>query len=176
MTNPKQSKTDPESNQATTNNPYSQVQNPHILPARHPINILKRSGYIGASLSFLHHLGAPSAILRSPQVSHEWVKVGLAGTIAIITIKAYIEMYVGKHQKQTVNYKNFPQTTHVVMALLMITSLAFHVALWGHYGVTTFLVLFLVGVALLQTCLLIPTYLQNAIALIAMAFFLQQYK
>ena len=173
MTKPRKGTKDPESNQV--NNPYSSGQ-PELLPALHPINVMKRTGYIGGALYGLHKLEAPSAILRSPQVSHEWFKIGLAGAIAILTTKAYVELYAGKLQKQKVNYDNFKQTTHAVLILIILTSIAFHVALWSHYGATTFLVLFLVGVVLLQTCLLIPTYLQNLVAVICMAFFLQEYK
>lgn len=162
--------------QQEISNPYSSGQQPNVLPTYHPINIIKRSGYIGGALYGLHKLKAPTAILKSPTISHEWFKIGLAGTIAILALKAYVELYAGKLQKRQVNYENFKQTTHIVMILLLLTSLAFHVALWPHYGTTTFLVLFLVGVILLNTMLLIPTYLQNLISVIFMTFFLQEYK
>ena len=179
MAKPKRSARDPESHQreastAAVSNPYT--GGPPVLPTYHPINVLKRTGYIVFALVALHKLDALKAILRSPKVSHEWFKIGLAGSLAILSIKAYVELIAGKLQKQTVNYKNFRQTTHVVLILLIVTSLAFHVALWPHFGVTTFLVLFLVGVVLLQACLLIPTYGQNAVAAVAMTFFLQEYK
>lgn len=178
MAKPKRSARDPESHQQESNtavsNPYS--GGPPVLPTYHPINVLKRTGYIGGALVGLHKLNALVAILHSPKVSHEWFKIGLAGSLAILSIKAYVELIAGKLQKQTVNYKNFRQTTHAVLVLLLTTSLAFHVALWPHFGVTTFLVLFLVGVVLLQACLLIPTYGQNAVAFVAMTFFLQEYK
>lgn len=178
MARPKTKKTsqatDVEQNQRV-NNPYSSGE-PEVLPPLHPINILKRGLYIGGSAWGLHKLGADKAIFHSPQVSHEWFKIGLAGTIAILFLKAYVELYAGKLQKTKVNYKNFPQTTHAALVLILLTSIAFHVALWSHYGATTFLVMFLVGVVLLQTCLLIPSYLQNLISLVAMTFFLQEYK
>jgi hypothetical protein len=180
MTRPKKTKAtvapapDVEQQPQTIRNPYSSV--PEILPPYHPFNILKRSCYIGGALFGLHKLRADQAIFHSTKVSHEWFKIGLAGTIAILTIKAYVELYAGKLKQQTVNYKNFPQSTHAALILILLTSVAFHVALWPHYGVTTFLVLFLVAVVLLQTALLIPTYAQNFISVVAMTFFLQQYK
>ena len=158
------------------NNPYSSLPEPNVLPVYHPLNILKRSGYIGGAAYGLHKLQAPSAILHSPQIRHEWFKLGLAGTIAILTIKAYVELYQGKLHKRKVNYDNFKQTTHAVLLLMVVTSLAFHVALWPRYGVATFAVLFLLGVILLNTALLIPTYVQNLVSVIFMTFFLQQYK
>jgi hypothetical protein len=182
MTKPKKTSTttntttDVESHQnQPIRNPYSSME-PHILPALHPINILKRGSYIGFSLYGLHKLDAYHAILHSPHVSHEWFKIGLAGTIAIVMIKAYVELYAGKLQQQTVNYANFKQTTHGALLLILTSSFCFHVALWPHYGTTTFLVLFLVSVVLLQTALLIPTYLQNLISVVALTFFLQEYK
>ena len=157
------------------NNPYSNFE-PQVLPALHPINIFKRSLYIGLSLWALHKLGADKAIFHSPHISHEWFKIGLAGSIAILTLKAYVELFAGKLKGQKVNYENFRQTTHAVLFLLILTSIAFHVALWPHYHATTFLVLFLVGVVLLQTALLIPAYLQNLVSIVALTFFLQEYK
>ncbi|CAB9514531.1 expressed unknown protein [Seminavis robusta] len=181
MTKPKKKSTvDVESHQQqqqqAVRNPYSSSMEPEVLPIYHPINILKRSLYIGISLYVLEKLDAHKAIFHAPDVSHEWFKIGLGGTIAIMMIKAYVELYSGKLQQQKVNYENFKQTTHAVLFLLISTSIAFHVALWPHYGTTTFLVLFLVGVVLLQTALLIPPYLQNLICIVGMTFFLQEYK
>lgn len=168
---------DPESHQTTppasVSNPYQEEQ---ILPMYHPINIFKRTLYICIACYGLHILKAPKTILVSPSIRHEWFKIGLAGTIAIMAIKAYVELYAGKLQHQTVNYQNFRQTTHTVMILILLTSVVFHVALWPHYGANTFLVLFLVGVVLFQTALLLPTYLQNIVSIVFMTFFLQEYK
>lgn len=176
---------DPESNQSAPaaqsqsqsglQNPY-QEQQPEVLPLYHPLNILKRALYILVAGYGLHKLKAAKAIFVSPHIRHEWFKIGLAGTVAIMAIKAYVELYAGKLQRRTVNYENFRQTTHAVMILILLTSLAFHVALWPHYGTNTFVVLFLVGVILLQLALLLPTYLQNAICVVFMTFFLQEYK
>jgi hypothetical protein len=51
------------------------------LSRYHPLTILKRLTYMGASLYALHHFKAYSVIMRSPQVRHEWFKIGLAATI-----------------------------------------------------------------------------------------------
>jgi hypothetical protein len=172
---------DPESHQQTPSssaaivNPYSSGQ-PPVLPALHPVNILKRGLYISIACYGLHKLKVPKTIMISPNIRHEWFKVGLAGSIAIMGLKAYVEMYAGKLQKKKVNYENFKQTTHAAIALLLLTSFAFHVALWPHYGTNTFVVMFLLGVVLLQTALLLPVYLQNIVSVVFMTFFLQEYK
>jgi len=178
---------DPESHRASLtqqqqqqqiNNPYSPSPSSSggMLSPYHPINVLKRTLYITLAVYGLHHLEAFTSILHSPRIRHEWFKIGLAGSILILIIKAYVELYAGKQLKQKVNYDNFRQTTHVVLALLVVTSFCFHVALWKHYGVTTLLVLFLVGTVLLNVCLLMPTYMQNLVAVFVMTFFLQEYK
>jgi hypothetical protein len=42
---------------------------------------LQRLVYMGISLYGLHQFDAYKAVFQSPQVSHEWFKVGLAATI-----------------------------------------------------------------------------------------------
>lgn len=54
---------------------------PKPLPARHPINLLYRSVVIGGSLYGLHTMSVFHAIMRSPDVNHQWFKLGLAGSI-----------------------------------------------------------------------------------------------
>ena len=79
--------------------------------------------------------------------------------------------------KQEVNYKNFRNATHVVMVLLLLTSVAFNVALWPHYGWNAPIVLMLASYGvLLQFLLIVPTTVQNAVAFIGLAFFLQEYR
>jgi hypothetical protein len=51
------------------------------LPHNHPINILYRIGVIGGSLYALHVLKVFHKIVMSPDVDHEWFKIGLAATI-----------------------------------------------------------------------------------------------
>ena len=79
--------------------------------------------------------------------------------------------------KQKVNYENFPQCTHLGIALIVIASVAFHIAYWPHYGWNTPLVLGLLfwGV-LIQVMLLIPSDVQNILGFVALTFFLQEYK
>jgi uncharacterized membrane protein len=84
-------------------------------------------------------------------------------------------MYAGKLKKEQVSYKNFPQSTHAVMVLLLLSSVAFHAALWPVYGVRSMLVMFLVGCFILNFCLLFPTYVQNLTAFVLLTFFLQEY-
>jgi hypothetical protein len=85
-------------------------------------------------------------------------------------------MFAGKLKKNKVNYANFPQSTHAAMALLLLSSVAFHVALWPAYGWKTVAIMVLVGYGvLLQFCLLVPTYVQNIVGFVAMTFFIQEY-
>lgn len=94
---------------------------------------------------------------------------------AILFLKAYVELYAGKLQKKKVSYKTFPQTTHAVITLVMLSSLAFNVALWPVYASGSFLVMTLVGMFILNFCLLMPTYVQNMVAFVLLTFFLQEY-
>jgi hypothetical protein len=98
-------------------------------------------------------------------------------TTAILGIKAYVEMYEGQIRKNQVNYKNFPQTTHLVMALILLSTVAFNVALWPHYGANSPIILgiFFFGI-ILQLCMVVPTYVQNMVGFVALTFFLQEYK
>jgi hypothetical protein len=95
---------------------------------------------------------------------------------AILFVKSYVEMYAGKLMKQKVDYKTFPHTTHSVIFLLILSSVAFHKALWPVYGGVSMIIMFLVGMFLLNFCLLFPTYVQNITAFALLTFFLQEYK
>jgi len=91
-------------------------------------------------------------------------------------IKAYVEIYEGKINKKTVNYKNYRNITHAVMILIMFSTVAFNVALWPHYGWNSPLILGICffGV-ILQFVLLVPTWVQNAVGFVGLTFFIQQY-
>ena len=80
-------------------------------------------------------------------------------------------------KKATVNYKNFPQTTHAVLLLIVVSSVAYNIALWPHYGWNAPFILAIAGFGLiLQFLLLVPTSVQNAVAFVGLTFFLQQYQ
>jgi len=148
------------------------------LPPRHPLNILYRTSVIGGSVYGLHRMSVFHNIVKSPQVDHQWFKVGLAASIAVSMIKAYMELYEGKIRKQKVQYQNYRSCTHAVMLLILLASIAFHKSLWGLYGgMKTMFIMFLFGFGiLLQLCLFLPTSVQNGIAFIGLTFFLQQYQ
>ncbi len=93
----------------------------------------------------------------------------------ILFIKAYVELFAGKLQKKTINYKKFPQTTHTVMVLILLSSISFHLALWPVFHSASMLIMFFVGMFLLNFCLLMPTYVQNFAAFVLLTFFLQEY-
>lgn len=92
-------------------------------------------------------------------------------------MKAYVEVYEGRMRKTKVDYDHFRQTTHASILLFLFSSLCYHIALWPHYHWNSILVL---GIAffgvVLQIMLLIPSWLQNILSFIAVAFFLQEYK
>jgi hypothetical protein len=97
--------------------------------------------------------------------------------IALLGVKAYVEILEGRINKATVNYENFKQTTHTGIALLVAASLAFNIALWPHYGWNTPVVLsvFLYGFVL-PFMLLVPSSVQNIVTFVGLTFFLQEYQ
>mmetsp|Transcript_47648 Transcript_47648/g.134251 ORF Transcript_47648/g.134251 Transcript_47648/m.134251 type:complete len:175 (+) Transcript_47648:92-616(+) len=157
------------------NNPYSSSAPTGVLPVYHPLNILWRLLYMTAALWGLHYFEAYSKLMHDPRIRHEWFKIGLAATVAILFVKAYVELYAGKLQKQKISYKEFPQSTHTVMALILLSSIAFHLALWPVFRSASMLVMFLVGMFILNFCLLVPTYVQNLVAFALLTFFIQEY-
>jgi hypothetical protein len=95
---------------------------------------------------------------------------------ALLGIKAYVEIYEGRINRATVNYKTFPQSTHAAILLFVLSSLAYHIALWPHYHWNTILVLGMTffGVVI-QFILMTPSWLQNIVSFVGLAFFLQEY-
>lgn len=148
------------------------------LPSRHPVVVLYRLVIIGGSLYGLHTMSVFHDIMRSPKVDHQWFKIGLAASIAVVMIKAYMELYEVKIRKQKVEYANYKNATHSVMILILVASFAFHKSLWAAYGgLKTIFVMSLLGFGvLLQLCLFLPPVIQNAVAFIGMAFLLQMYQ
>lgn len=75
-------------------------------------------------------------------------------------------------------YENFKSATHWTILLIMISWIAFHLALSPVYGTfKTFLILVGFGYGvLIQSALLIPVWGQNIISVVLMTFFLQMYK
>ena len=63
----------------SVDNPYA--ENPHELGPYHPINVLYRIGVMGGSLFFLDHWKVYRTVLRSPDVNHEWFRIGLGASI-----------------------------------------------------------------------------------------------
>ena len=97
--------------------------------------------------------------------------------VALFSVKAYLEVFEGILRKAVVNYKEYPQTTHLTIALWLAASLCFHVALWPHYGWNTIVVLFCLFFGwMLQPMLLLPPWLQNVVAFVGLTFFLQEYQ
>jgi hypothetical protein len=111
----------------------------------------------------------------SPHAAH--YEFGTAVETAILTIKAYVELYEGMVRRQQVNYENFKQTTHAAIFLILFTSVAFHVALWPYYRWNTPIALGLAffGV-IVQFLVIVPVWFQNLSAFAGLAFFLQEYQ
>jgi hypothetical protein len=95
---------------------------------------------------------------------------------AILFIKGYAELYLGKVQKKKVSYETIPQLTHAIMVLILLASISFHVALWPVYHSKSMLIMFLLGCFLFNFCLLMPTTVQNLVAIVLLTLFLQEYK
>jgi hypothetical protein len=115
-------------------------------------------------------------IIHSPEIKHDFFKVGLASSIAIVAIKAYVELYQGKKKK--VEYENFRTATHLTLLLILVAWISFHKALSPLYGgLKTMLIMIGFGFGvLLQSALLIPVWGQNFLSVVILTFFLQQYK
>ncbi|KAL9191021.1 hypothetical protein ACHAXT_000727 [Thalassiosira profunda] len=151
---------------------------PPGLPASHPLQILKRSAIIGGTLYAMYDFNVFHNILHSPDVSHEWFKVGLAASIATMLLKGYVELYQGKKRGKKVEYDNFRSATHWTIFLLLTSWISFHMALSPVYGTFKTLVIMIgfgFGV-LIQSALLIPVWGQNILSIALMTFFLQMYK
>jgi hypothetical protein len=97
--------------------------------------------------------------------------------LALLGIKAYVEIYEGRINKATVDYKNFPQSTHAAIILILLSSIAYHIALWPHYHFNTFIVLGVLffGVVL-QFILMTPSSVQNVVSFVLLALFIQEYQ
>ena len=98
-------------------------------------------------------------------------------SLAILAMKAYIEMYAGKIKKQTINYQTFRNSTHAIMLLTLLTTICFYAALIPQFGWgPTALICNIIGFGvLLPFALLVPTYVQNIVGVVLMTFFIQEY-
>lgn len=94
---------------------------------------------------------------------------------AMLFVKAYVELYAGKLHKKKISYKEFPQSTHAVMVLILVSSIAFHLALWPVFKTKSMVIMTLVGMFVLNFCLLMPTSVQNLVAFALLTFFIQEY-
>uniref|UniRef100_A0A7S4ERP4 Uncharacterized protein n=1 Tax=Pseudo-nitzschia australis TaxID=44445 RepID=A0A7S4ERP4_9STRA len=157
------------------NNPYASVSM-HSHSRWNPINFLWRTLWMSVSLHFLHLMDTYHTIMHSPEVSHEWFKIGIAASIALFSIKAYVEMYNGKLLKREVSYEALPQLTHAAIFFIFLSGISFHIAIWPVYGAKSMVIMFLLGAFLLNFCLMFPTIVQNFVAIILFTFFLQEYQ
>jgi hypothetical protein len=72
---------------AAVPNPYRGLGPNHATTgANMLVDKFKRMLYIGVSGFFLHRMNFWGAIVRSPHVSHEWFKLGVAGTIGTFMV------------------------------------------------------------------------------------------
>ena len=89
-----------------------------------------------------------------------------------------MELYEGHAKKRKVEYQNYKNCTHAVLLLLILASVAFHIALWPCYGgPRTIFIMILFGYGiLLQLAILLPLWAQNLITFVVMALFIQEYQ
>jgi len=151
---------------------------PPGLAARHPLQLMKRTAIIGGTLYAMQTINLFHNIIHSPEVKHEWFKAGLACSVLIMAIKAYVELHQGKMKKQQVEYENFRTATHITIVLILIAWISFHKSLSPLYGgFKTMLIMIGFGFGvLLQAALMIPVVWQNFLSVVILTFFLQQYK
>lgn len=143
-----------------------------------PINLIYRFAVMGGSLYSLHSMKVFHQIMRGVKVNHDWFKVCLAASVAIAAIKGYMELYEGHAKKRKVEYQNYKNSTHAVLFLLILASIAFHAALWPAYGGgRTIFIGILIGYGiLLQLAILLPIWLQNVVTFVLMTLFIQEYQ
>lgn len=173
--------TDVEGLSLLNNNPYrgndQRVRSSLTSTQQRQIQILKRLFYSTINIIVLRHFNVYHVIMQSPHVRHEWFKIGLACSIALLSVKAYMEIFEAKLRKKKVDYTNYRQLTHLSIVLIIASSISFNVALWPHYEMNSLIVLGCFGFGvLLQLALIIPSWLQNALSLVALTYFLQVYK
>jgi hypothetical protein len=91
------------------------VDNPYAASSSAPtsspvlkklVQNLQRLLYMAISLYGLHHFQAYQAILRSPHVSHEWFKAGLAATIGRLCLHGLL--LAGPSSDTTTHANFFP--------------------------------------------------------------------
>jgi hypothetical protein len=168
------------------------------------LSYVKGTFYISLSTYVLHRFFRfYNAIFQSPYILHEWFKIGIALTVgtsveanysyglhilnlsfprflpllALLGVKAYVEVYEGRVKKATVDYKTFPQSTHAAIILFLLSSIAYHIALWPHYHYNTFIVLGIVFFGIvLQFIVMTPSSVQNVVSFVLLALFIQEYQ
>mmetsp|Transcript_26835 Transcript_26835/g.61785 ORF Transcript_26835/g.61785 Transcript_26835/m.61785 type:complete len:92 (+) Transcript_26835:540-815(+) len=88
-----------------------------------------------------------------------------------------MEILESKVRSRRVDYENYRSLTHVILGLIIATSISLHVALWPHYGgLKTVLIGIMIGWGvLLQSMLLFTTVVQNFVGIVLMTLFLQEY-
>lgn len=138
---------------------------------------LKASAVCAISIYILHMAKAYHTVLHSSKLNHAAFRVGIACSVAILFVKSYVELFEGKIQKKTVDYKNYRQTTHLILVLLIVASITFHVALWPVYGAwkTIGIMLCLTYGVLLPFCIVFPTWVQNLVGFIVCTYVVQEY-
>jgi hypothetical protein len=110
-------------------------------------------------------------------ISYLSITVSLYRSLALLGVKAYVEIYERRVNKAKVDYETFPQCTHAAIILILLSSIAYHIALWPHYHSNTFIVLgILFFGSVIPFVLMTPSSIQNIVSFVLLAFFLQQYQ
>lgn len=74
-----------------SNNPYADNGDGTLIRSRwHPMNVLQRGIWMSGSIYLLHRMNTYHNIMTSPDISHQWFKVGLAAAIGELSVVTYV--------------------------------------------------------------------------------------
>jgi len=166
-----------DSNNNTNDDRDRAAYNMSVASKYNPIRMAKTCFFFFGSLFMLDKMDVYHTLLHSSRIRRVWLHTAMALSLAMLVIKSYVELYLGKQKKIPVTYQNFRQSTHVIIGLFVLTSISLHVALWPVYGgAKTFFIGVCIGYGIvLQVMLLLPVYAQNFLGMVLLMFMTQQY-
>jgi hypothetical protein len=104
--------------------------------------------------------------------------LSLFSTTALLSFKIYLENVRAPMYKEKVNYDTHRTQTHVCIALILLSSVSFWIAICPLYGpLNTALVSTMIGYGIIFNFLLLChyTWAQNLVGFVGVTFFLQSY-
>ncbi|GMH82196.1 hypothetical protein TrST_g11678 [Triparma strigata] len=133
---------------------------------------------VSASIGCIEYKLWASLMSRSSGVNHTLMNLSVMSSLAMLTLKVYMESLRPSRFKDKLVYENAKQQTHTAIALILFSSVTFNAALWPKYGfVQTCLIAAMVGYGILWNFfMLVPwTSVQNFVGIVGCMFFLQSY-